>query len=199
MNTCPNCQTENDDDARFCTNCGTALPTLTNPRPHAGASPGGGATQTVPPRPTSGSTATATPPRGSGPLADDGLPVGVDLDGAPGGERLLWQGRPGWPLSWINRILTRYKLTNERLIVEHGFIRRHVEQIDLFRVHDVNYRQGIMERIFGMGDIGVETTDATSPDIKLKDISDPNRVKDLIWHASRIERQRRRVLLREDV
>lgn len=187
---CPNCQTENDNDARFCTNCGNALRTSAAPNTQ---SQGGYSEQAPPPQPS------ASKEQGSGPLADDGLPVGVDLDGAPGGERLLWQGRPGWPLSWVNRILTRYKLTNERLIVEHGFIRRHVEQIDLFRVHDVDYRQGITERIFGMGDISIETTDATSPDIKLKDVGDPNRVKDLIWHAARIERQRRRVLLREDV
>jgi Bacterial PH domain/zinc-ribbon domain len=188
---CPKCRTENDDDARFCTSCGTELLTQSAPN----SQPQDASSQQAPPPPPPADT---TVP-GAGPLADDGLPVGVDLDGAPGGERLLWQGRPGWPLSWVNRILTRYKLTNERLIVERGFVRRHVEQIDLFRVHDVNYRQGIMERVFGMGDIGVETTDATSPDIKLTDISDPNRVKDLIWHAARIERQRRRVLLREDV
>jgi hypothetical protein len=191
MIVCPKCGTQNDDDARFCTNCGTALPTLTA---QSNPSQSSSSQQAPPPQPSTSSKTQA-----AGPLADDGLPVGIDLDGAPGGERLLWQGRPGWPLSWVNRILTRYKLTNERLIVEHGFVRRHVEQIDLFRVHDVNYRQGITERIFGMGDIGVETTDATSPDIKLKDISDPNRVKDLIWHAARLERQRRRVLLREDV
>jgi hypothetical protein len=193
---CPKCQTQNDDDARFCNNCGAELPTLAAPTSPA---QGTSSQQVPPPQPPPPSAETTSTPGGTGPLADDGLPVGVDLDGAPGGERLLWQGRPGWPLSWINRILTRYKLTNERLIVEHGFIRRHVEQIDLFRVHDVDYRQGITERIFGMGDIGVETTDATSPDIKLKDVSDPNRVKDLIWHAARIERRRRRVLLREDV
>lgn len=185
MRICPNCQTPNDDDARFCTNCGTALETVSSTNPTTAPS--------TPPPPT------GAEPHARGPVADDGLPVGIDLDGEPGGERLLWQGRPGWPLSWLNRLLTRYKLTNERLIIEHGFVRRRVEQIDLFRVHDVDYRQGIMERIFGMGDIGIETTDATASDIKLVDVKDPNRVKDLVWQASRIERQRRRVLLREDV
>jgi hypothetical protein len=184
---CPNCQTPNDDDAKFCTNCGTAL---------ADATPTTAAPAAAAPPPPSADPDTH---KARGPLADDGLPVGTDLDGEPGGERLLWQGRPGWPLSWVNRILTRYKLTNERLIIEHGFVRRRVEQIDLFRVHDVDYRQGIMERMFGMGDIGIETTDATATDVKLVDVRDPNRVKDLVWQAARLERQRRRVLLREDV
>jgi hypothetical protein len=56
-----------------------------------------------------------------------------------------------------------------------------------------------MERLLRMGDIGIETTDATASDVILKDVKDPNRVKDLVWQAARIERQRRRVLLREDV
>ncbi|MEA2528504.1 MAG: hypothetical protein QOG89_148 [Thermomicrobiales bacterium] len=188
MTVCPNCQTQNDDDARFCTNCGTALEDTAPTSATAGTAP-------LPPPPPSDSSTE----RVRSPLADDGLPVGVDLDGEPGGERLLWQGRPGWPLSWVNRILTRYKLTNERLIIEHGFVRKRVEQIDLFRVHDVDYRQGIMERLLRMGDIGIETTDATASDVILKDVKDPNRVKDLVWQAARIERQRRRVLLREDV
>jgi hypothetical protein len=191
MTICPNCQTPNDNDARFCTNCGTSLEDV----PATNAAAGTAANAGLPPTPQP----TSTEPTARGPLADDGLPVGADLDGEPGGERLLWTGRPGWPLSWINRILTRYKLTNERLIIEHGFVRKRVEQIDLFRVHDVDYRQGIMERIFSMGDIGIETTDATAQGIELKDIKDPNRVKDLVWQAARIERQRRRVLLREDV
>jgi len=191
MTICPNCQAQNDNDARFCTNCGTSLENV----PPTNGTEDTAANAELPPTPQP----TSTDPIPRGPLADDGLPVGTDLDGEPGGERLLWQGRPGWPLSWVNRILTRYKLTNERLIIEHGFVRKRVEQIDLFRVHDVDYRQGIMERIFSMGDIGIETTDATAQGLELKDVKDPNRVKDLVWQAARIERQRRRVLLREDV
>ena len=43
--------------------------------------------------------------------------MGQDLDGEPGGERVLWTGRPSIPLSWLARITVRYKLTNERLII----------------------------------------------------------------------------------
>jgi Bacterial PH domain/zinc-ribbon domain len=186
MIACPNCKTENEDDAKFCTNCGTAL-TAAQP----------GAEPAAPPPPTA-QTEPARPGQ-HGPIADDGLPVGIDLDGEPGGERLLWEGRPSWPLSWLNRILTRYRVTNVRLVIEHGFVRKHVEQVDLYRVHDVDYRQGVIERLFGLGDIGIETTDATAPEVELRDVKDPNRVKDIVWQAARIERQRRRVLLRDEV
>src|SRR4051812_34410704 len=193
MIVCPNCQTENDADAKFCTNCGTALQVA------APASAPSAQRLSAPEPSTRAPDPEPTQFAQRGPLADDGLPVGVDLDGAPGGERLLWEGRPGFPLSWVNRLLTRYRLTNERLVIERGFIRKKVEQIDLYRVHDVDYKQGVMERIFGLGDIGIETTDASAPDVKLVDVSDPNRVKDLVWQAARIERQRRRVLLRDEV
>lgn len=178
---CPDCSTENPDDARFCINCGRAL----------GAA----------------SAATAASPQASTEqgrpvgevLADDGLPVGEDLDGTPGGERILWEGRPGWPLAWWSAITNRYRVTTERLIQERGFIRKKTEQIDLYRIEDVDMRQGLIERVLGMGDIGLSTADATAPRIELHDVRDPNRIKDLIWKAARIERQRRRVLIREEL
>ncbi|MER3436234.1 MAG: hypothetical protein C4346_00580, partial [Chloroflexota bacterium] len=93
----------------------------------------------------------------------------------------------------------RYRVTTERLIQERGFIRKTTEQIDLYRIEDVDMRQGLIERLLGMGDIGLSTADASAPRIELHDVRDPNRVKDLIWKAARIERQRRRVLIREEL
>jgi len=132
-------------------------------------------------------------------IADDGLPVGQDLDGEPGGERILWTGRPRIPLSWIGALTTRYKLTNERLITTHGFISKRIEEIELYRVNDVALKQSIMERIFGLGDVRLETTDATTPESQINDVTNPERVKDMVRQAARNERQRRRVLLRDEV
>jgi hypothetical protein len=132
-------------------------------------------------------------------IADDGLPVGVDLDGEPGGERILWEGRPCLPLSVIDRVTTRYRLTNERLLVIRGFISRRTEEIDLYRVNDVTMKQSVIERAFGLGDVNIENTDATSPQFRLHDIANPERIKDMLRQAARLERQRRRVLLRDEV
>jgi uncharacterized membrane protein YdbT with pleckstrin-like domain len=132
-------------------------------------------------------------------IADDGLPIGQDLDGEPGGERILWEGRPSLPISVFARITMRYKLTNERLIITHGFISKTIEELELYRVNDVSMHQGLVERMFGLGDVRLETTDATSPEPQLKDIKSPERVKDMIRVAARAERQRRRVLYRDEV
>lgn len=175
---CPDCGTQNDSNAKFCKSCGRTLTDVAE------------------------TPAAATPPpaaRGGVLIADDGLPLGDDIDGEPGGERVLWTGRPRIPLSWIAALTTRYKLTNERFIVTHGFISKRIEEIELYRVNDVSMKMSVMERLFGLGDVRLETTDASTPEPQIKDIQNPERVKDLVRQAARAERQRRRVLLRDEV
>jgi len=177
---CPECGTENDAHARFCDKCGHHLEEMTR------------ATET---RPVAGGVQDASGQM----VADDGLPLGEDLDGAPGGERILWRGRPSPFLSPQKALMNRYKLTNERMMVDHGFIGRRTEEVDLYRVNDVAVKQNALERMFGIGDIKIFTSDASAPEKNLFNVSDPDRVKDLIRGAARIERQRRRVLLRDEV
>jgi hypothetical protein len=176
---CPDCGTQNDENAKFCKSCGRSLADVAE-----AAAP---------------AAATANQPPKGQMIADDGLPVGEDLDGEPGGERVLWTGRPRVPLSWIAALTTRYKLTNERLMITRGFISKRIEEIELYRVNDVAMKQSIMERMFGLGDVRLETTDATTPESQVNDVHNPERVKDLIRQAARTERQRRRVLLRDEV
>lgn len=180
---CPNCGTTNEKDAKFCKSCGR---TLDDAAATAAAM-----------NPETGVEGRANVVRQ--PLGDDGLPAGVDLDGEPGGERVVWSGRPQLPLSWWDALTIRYKLTNERLIIHRGFISKSTEQLELYRVNDVDMKQSVIERLFGIGDVRLVTTDATDPDPQLKDIRTPDRVMDLIRTASRAERQRRRVLLRDEV
>lgn len=178
---CPDCGSANDPDARFCDSCGRRLDDVK---------------ETV---------AAATPTQRSDEkdaegriLGDDGLPIGEDLDGQPGGERLIWQGRPSKLWSPRMALTNRYKLTNQRLIMEYGFIGRRTEEIDLFRVQDVSVKQNPFERIVGMGDISLASADRTTPLKVLHNIVDTVRVKDVLREAARQERQRRRVLVRED-
>ncbi len=179
---CPACGTQNDSAARFCDSCGRSLADV-------------------------GAVQAATRPTMRGDQKDhrgrllgaDGKPVGDDIDGIPGGERLLWQGRPSWLWSPRMALTVRYRLTNQRLIMESGFIGRQTEEIDLYRVNDVAVKQNAFERIVGMGDIDLTSADASTPHRVLHNIGGPIRIKDLIREASRQERDRRRVLLREDV
>jgi hypothetical protein len=179
MRYCPNCGTENEETARFCKNCGQLLTA-------AGAAPAHG---------PDGDAHAAAPP-----VAQDLDPLRqLDLDAEPGGERLLWEGRPSRILSPRKGFTTRYRLTNERLQMITGFLSRHTEEIDLYRVNDVDSSQSFGERIFGLGDVRIEGTDRSAPDAYLRKIRNPDHVKDLVRAAARAERQRRRVLLRDEV
>lgn len=178
---CPQCGTRNDASARFCSSCGQSLEDVR--AADADASP-------------------VTPgdqdERGGGLIADDGLPAGEDLDGVPGGERVLWQGRPSLLWSPRTALTQRYKLTNHRLILTFGFIGRRTEEIDLFRVNDVGVKQHPLERLTGIGDVYISSADQSSPIRYLHNVKSPDQVKDLMRESSHQERQRRRVLLRED-
>lgn len=179
---CPACGTQNDSSARFCDSCGRSLADVGEVR-----------------------AATRPPIRGDQKdrqgrlLGADGRPVGDDIDGSPVGERVLWSGRPSWLWSPRMALTVRYRLTNQRLIMETGFVGRHTEEIDLYRVNDVAVKQNPFERIVNIGDIDLTSADATTPHRVLHNISDPIRLKDLLREASRQERDRRRVLVREDV
>jgi hypothetical protein len=179
---CPNCGTDNEPGARFCNNCGRSLADVEE-------------TAAVMDRPIGIAHNDAEGRM----IADDGLPVGEDLDGEPGGERLLWRGRPSKFFSPRKAITLRYKLTNERIQIEHGFVGRRTEEIDLYRVNDVGVKQNVLERLFGFGDITIEGSDRTAPIATLINVIDPDRVKDMVRQAARAERQRRRVLLRDEV
>ena len=74
---CPACGTENDDDSQFCKKCGRSLDDAKQAR--IAATP---------------STGNAIADSEGRLIADDGLPVGEDVDGVPGGERpvLLLEG-----------------------------------------------------------------------------------------------------------
>ena len=114
-------------------------------------------------------------------------------------ERPLWRGRPSLLLAPRLHLTTRYRLSDERLIIEHGLFGRWTEEIDLYRVTDVAVAQRFLARLLGHGDVRLLTTDRTAPEKRLLDVPAPDRLKDLVREAARAERERRRVLLRNEV
>jgi hypothetical protein len=186
MITCPDCGTDNDDSARFCDSCGRRLDDVESPREP----------EETRVEETTGTVSSSVP--SSSPIADDGLPVGRDLDGIPGGERVLWEGRPSRLWSPRMALMNRYKLTNQRLMVEFGFIGKTTEEVELYRVTDVGVKQHPLERVTNMGDVYIASGDTSTPVKYLHNVAEPERIKDLIREATRQERERRRVLMRED-
>ncbi len=101
-------------------------------------------------------------------------------------ETTQWTGSPsqlqnlGWfvaclllvPIPWaIGRWLTTrstvYTLTDERLSTRRGVFTRVTEDLELYRVRDTRVEQSVFERMFGLGEVILYTTDASTPEVRL--------------------------------
>jgi hypothetical protein len=75
---------------------------------------------------------------------------------------------------------TRYRLTNQRLLVESGLLSRGMVEVDLRTVDDLVYRQGLVDRLLGIGSVGVVSSDRSSPRLQLLGVKDPRGTRELI-------------------
>ena len=90
----------------------------------------------------------------------------------------LWHDRKrilGMPLSF-----TRYALSEARPFLKRGFLHVHQDEVVLYRVRDLRVSQTLWQRIFGVGTVTVISTDKSIPELALKNIRQPNEVKELI-------------------
>ena len=90
----------------------------------------------------------------------------------------LWHDRKrilGMPLSF-----TRYALSEDRLFLKRGFLNVHQDEIVLYRVRDLRVSQTLWQRVFGVGTVTVISTDKSIPELALKNVRQPNEVKELI-------------------
>jgi len=79
---------------------------------------------------------------------------------------------------------TSYKVTNQRIVIESGVLSRSLEEIDMRSVDDIEFRQGFLERLFGIGEIFVVSTDKVAPKFVLHGIHDPRQTRELIRAAA---------------
>ena len=84
---------------------------------------------------------------------------------------------------------TNFVITSDRLIFRNGVIGKSGIEIPLERVNNVNFKQGIFERIIGAGDLLIESGGEDGQQ-RFSDISHPDRVQNLI-HTQMEENQKR--------
>lgn len=93
---------------------------------------------------------------------------------AVGAASLLFLAGPSRRIArWLS---SRLVVTTERLIHRHGVIARSSLDIPLDAVSDVRYRQGVLERLLGVGDVVVEAAGSRAPQ-RFADVRDPAEVQ----------------------
>ena len=93
-------------------------------------------------------------------------------------------------LLWIRVKSSSYRLTTQRLFVRRGWLAKHVNELELYRVKDVVVDQAGLQRLLGYGAITVLSADDTTPEVDLVGVSRPTNVKELIRTQYRAARQR---------
>lgn len=83
---------------------------------------------------------------------------------------------------------TVYTVTNQRVIVETGLTTKSVEDIDLRYVDDTQFGQRFFERLLGIGNVTIVSSDKVAPNYVLRGIPDPRALRELIrtnaYHVS---------------
>jgi hypothetical protein len=106
-------------------------------------------------------------------------------------EHLLWQGRP------FLSMVESYMITSERIKIVKGLLSRGVENFELIRIQDIDMKQGLNERILGIGDIVIRGQDPSNPEIILRNIPKPEDVYELLRRAWLDARKRYGLQFRE--
>ncbi|MBO5349279.1 MAG: PH domain-containing protein [Clostridia bacterium] len=111
-------------------------------------------------------------------------------------KNTLWQDRKrtifGLPWSF-----TKYKLTEEKLIIQTGLLNIKQEEIRLYRIMDVTLNRPLGQRIWGLGTIHCCSADKSTPEFDIKNIKNSEKVKELLSDAVENERTKKRVSSRE--
>lgn len=94
---------------------------------------------------------------------------------------------------WIRVKSRNYRLTTQRLFVRRGWLSRHVDELELYRVKDVTTDQGIMQRLLGYGTVTVLANDDTTPRLELSSVAAPLKIKETIRTQYRTARQKEKV------
>ncbi|MEO8036357.1 MAG: PH domain-containing protein [Acidobacteriota bacterium] len=85
---------------------------------------------------------------------------------------------------------TIYTLTNQRVMIETGLLSKKLSEIDLRYVDDTQFSQRFVDRMLGVGDITLISSDKAAPFYVLRGIADPRALRETIRsHAYRVSQR----------
>lgn len=91
----------------------------------------------------------------------------------------------------VRRMGVHYELTTQRVIHQSGILSRRTDRIEVIDIDDVSYEQGLVQRMFGIGTIRIDSSDRSHPVLTMKGIANVHEVAGLFDDTRRKERRRR--------
>ena len=103
----------------------------------------------------------------------------------------IWKDRKrilGMPITF-----TRYRLSEDRLFCEKGFLNIQQDEVLLYRVRDLQLNLSLGQRIFGVGTICVVSSDKSVPHLDLISVKNPRQVKEMVHRKVEEAKDQRRM------
>lgn len=88
---------------------------------------------------------------------------------------------------------TRYTLTTQRLSFRRGVFSKETDVIELYRIKDMKVAEPFFLRLFGKGDIVLDTSDRSHPEFTLRAVPAPEKLRDTIRGLVEKRRDEKRV------
>lgn len=145
-------------------------------------------------------------------MANETAPAPTDAAKDTGPEEVLFEGRPAVIAGlgsllltiitlgiaaivfWVRSLSKHYRITTQRVVIEHGVLSKRMEQIDLYRVTDYVVERPFGQRIMGTGNLVLEATDKTTPELRIERIkTDVMSLYERLRAATENEKRRRGV------
>ena len=82
--------------------------------------------------------------------------------------------------SYIRIRSTLYTITNQRVMIERGLVSKSLSEIDLRYVDDTQFAQSAFDRLLGIGNVTIVSSDKTTPVYVLTGVKDPRSLRETI-------------------
>jgi uncharacterized membrane protein YdbT with pleckstrin-like domain len=87
---------------------------------------------------------------------------------------------------FIKRVATVYTITDRRLNIKRGIVARNVQETRLQRVQNVNFNQGVYERVMQIGDVDFDTAGTDDSNFIFSGVAQPEQVVEQVDRATHI-------------
>jgi uncharacterized membrane protein YdbT with pleckstrin-like domain len=79
-------------------------------------------------------------------------------------------------IGYLRRVSTKYLITSQRLRITRGLLRKKVQETRLERVQNVNYQQGVLDRLLRVGTVDFDTAGSDDSEFRFEWVNGPEDV-----------------------
>ena len=88
-------------------------------------------------------------------------------------------------VGFVRRVATSYTITDRRLHIKKGIVSRTIQETRLERVQNVNYHQGVIQRLLQVGDVDFDTAAGDDYNFVFAGVAEPADVVHMVDNATR--------------